>query len=150
MPLYDKEKILKIVSELRKSVRRLQSLRNLSQDKFIKDPDKIGSAKYHFIVAIESSIDMCNHIISRNGYRVPEDYADTFRVMAEVGTIAEDFSEELIKMAKYRNRLVHIYWEINDKQLYQILHNNLDDLKKLLDSIAGFLKWKSITSDFYV
>ena len=150
MPLYDKEKILKIVSELRKSVRRLQSLRNLSQDKFIKDPDKIGSAKYHFIVAIESSIDMCNHIISRNGYRVPEDYADTFRVMAEVGTITEDFSEELMKMAKFRNRLVHIYWEINDKQLYQILQNNLDDLKKLLDSIAGFLEWKSITSDFYV
>jgi uncharacterized protein YutE (UPF0331/DUF86 family) len=150
MPLYDKEKILKIVSELRKSVRRLQSLRNLSQDKFIKDPDKIGSAKYHFIVAIESSIDMCNHIISRNGYRVPEDYADTFRVMAEVGTITEDFSEELIKMAKFRNRLVHIYWEINDKQLYQILQNNLDDLKKLLDSIAVFLEWKSITSDYYV
>jgi uncharacterized protein YutE (UPF0331/DUF86 family) len=150
MPLYDKEKILKIVSELRKSVRRLQSLRNLSQDKFIKDPDKIGSAKYHFIVAIESSIDMCNHIISRNGYRVPEDYADTFRVMAEVGTITENFSEELIKMAKFRNRLVHIYWEINDKQLYQILQNNLDDLKKLLDSIAGFLEWKSITSDYYV
>lgn len=150
MPLYDKEKILKIVSELRKSVRRLQSLRNLSQDKFIKDPDKIGSAKYHFIVAIESSIDMCNHIISRNGYRVPEDYADTFRVMAEVGTITEDFSEELIKMAKFRNRLVHIYWEINDRQLYQILQNNLDDLKKLLDSIAGFLEWKSITSDYYV
>ena len=142
MPLYDKEKILKIVSELRKSVRRLQSLRNLSQDKFIKDPDKIGSAKYHFIVAIESSIDMCNHIISRNGYRVPEDYADTFRVMAEVGTITEDFSEELIKMAKFRTRLVHIYWEINDKQLYQILQNNLDDLKILLDSIAGFLEWK--------
>jgi uncharacterized protein YutE (UPF0331/DUF86 family) len=81
---------------------------------------------------------------------VPEDYADTFRVMAEVGTITENFSEELIKMAKFRNRLVHIYWEINDKQLYQILQNNLDDLKKLLDSIAGFLEWKSITSDYYV
>jgi len=91
---------------------------------------------------------MCNHIISRNGYRVPEDYADTYRVMAEVGTITEDFSEELIKMAKFRNRLVHIYWEINDKQLYQILQNNLDDLKKLLDSIAGFLEWKSIKLDY--
>ncbi|MDY6792794.1 MAG: DUF86 domain-containing protein [Thermodesulfobacteriota bacterium] len=150
MPRYDKDKMLKIVSELRKSVRRLQSLRNLSQDKFIKDPDKIGSAKYHFIVAIESSIDMCNHIISRNGYRVPEDYADTFRVMAEVGTITEDFSEELIKMAKFRNRLVHIYWEINDDQLYQILQTKIDDLKELLDSIAGFLKWKNIKPDYQI
>jgi len=42
-------------------------------DQALNDPDKIGSAKYHFIVAIESAIDMCNHVISRNGYRVPED-----------------------------------------------------------------------------
>ncbi len=70
--------------------------------------------------------------------------------MAEVRTITEDFSEELIKMAKFRNRLVHIYWEINDKQIYQILQTNLDDFKKLLDSIAGFLEWKSIKSDYQI
>ena len=79
MPLFDQEKMVKLVSEFRKSVSRLQKLKKLGQKKFLNDPDKIGSSKYHFIVAIESSIDMCNHIISRNGFRVPEDYADTFK-----------------------------------------------------------------------
>lgn len=143
MPLFDQEKMVKLVSEIRKSVGRLQSLLKLSRKGFLNDPDKIGSAKYHFIVAIEASIDMCNHIISRNGYRVPEDYGDTFKVMGEVGTFNKDFSEALKKMAKFRNRWVHLYWEVDDVQLYDILRTRLGDFKKFLNSIATFLDWKN-------
>ena len=78
MPLFEQEKMIKLVSELRKSVARLRELSKLPKDQFLGDPDKIGSSKYHFIVAIESSIDICNHLISRNGFRVSEDYGDTF------------------------------------------------------------------------
>ena len=141
MPLYDPEKMAKLVSEFRKSVSSLQKLKELGQKKFLSDPDKIASAKYHFIVVIESSIDMCNHIISRNGYRVPEDYGDTFKVMSEEGAFDSEFSEELVKMAKFRNRLVHLYWEIDDAVIYKILEGNLGDFNKLIKLIAGFLKW---------
>jgi uncharacterized protein YutE (UPF0331/DUF86 family) len=99
MPQFDPDKITKLVSELRTSVDRLRLLSKLSQNDFVSDPDKIGSAKYHFIVAIESCIDMSNHIIARNGYRVPEDYGDTFRVMAEAGAIEKEFAQELRNMA---------------------------------------------------
>ncbi len=141
MPLFDHDKMVKLLSEFRKSVFRLKKLKELDQQKFLSDPDKIGSAKYHFIVVIESSIDMCNHIISRNGYRVPEDYGDTFRVMCEEGAFDTEFSKELVKMAKFRNRLVHLYWEIDDTVIYKVLGGNLGDLKKFIKLIAGFLKW---------
>ena len=58
MPQFDQKKMVKLVSELRKSVARLTDIAKLPQDEFLNDPDKIGSTKYHFIVAIESSIDM--------------------------------------------------------------------------------------------
>ena len=141
MPVYDQEKMVKLVSEYRKSVSRLQKLKELGKNKFLSDPDKIASAKYHFIVVIESSIDMCNHIISRNAYRVPEDYGDTFRVMREEGAFDTEFSEELVKMAKFRNRLVHLYWAIDDTRIYKILEGNLGDLYKFIKLIAGFLEW---------
>lgn len=143
MPQFDQKKMVKLVSELRKSVARLTDIAKLPQDEFLNDPDKIGSTKYHFIVAIESSIDMCNHIISRNGYRVSEDYGDTFRVMGEVGALDTDFSDDLRNMAKFRNRLVHLYWEVDDQQLYEILQNRLVDFKKFLDSLASFLGWQN-------
>ena len=144
MPQYDQEKMVKLVSELRKGVSRLRKLAELSPDFFLKDPDKIGSAKYHFIVPIESSIDMCNHLIARNGYRVPEDYGDTFKVMAEVGALDAKFAEELVKMAKFRNRLVHLYWEVDDQQLYGMIQERLGDFKDFLDSISSFLAWESL------
>jgi uncharacterized protein YutE (UPF0331/DUF86 family) len=142
MPLFNQEKMVKLVSELRKSVTRLQKLKKLGQKKFLSDPDKIGSAKYHFIVAIESSIDMCNHIISRNGFRVPEDYADTFKVLEEEGAFDAGYTEELVKMAKFRNRLVHPYWQVDDARIYKIFDKNLGDFNKFLKLIAGFLEWK--------
>jgi uncharacterized protein YutE (UPF0331/DUF86 family) len=142
MPLFDQEKMARLVSELRKSVARLRNISGLPLKDFLKDPDKIGSSKYHFIVAIESCIDISNHIISRNGYRVPEDYGDTFRVMGEVGAIDQDFTEELTSMAKFRNRLVHLYWEIDDRQLYEILQTRQGDFKKFLNSVAQFLGWQ--------
>ena len=143
MPQFDQEKMVKLVSELRKSVIRLESIANQSLEEFQNDPDKIGSSKYHFIVAIEVCIDMCNHVISRNGFRVPEGYADTFRVMSEVGALDSNFSVELTNMAKFRNRLVHLYWEVDEEQLYGLLKSRLGDFKRFLDKIAEFLEWKA-------
>ncbi len=80
MPLFNLDKIANLVSEMRKASNRLKSLGTLDKQLFLTDPDKIGSAKYNFVIAIESAIDICNHIISQNGYRVPDDYADTFQV----------------------------------------------------------------------
>ena len=144
MPQFDQETMVKLVSELRKNVARLQGLSELTEVEFLKDPDKIGSAKYHFIVAIESCIDMCNHVISRNGFRAPEDYGDTFRVMSEEGALELEFTDDLVKMAKFRNRLVHIYLEVESKQVYEILQNRLDDFKKFVDSISNFLGWQNL------
>ena len=141
MPEFDQERIVRLVSELRGSVGRLKELGLLPQGTFIKDPDKIGSAKYHFIVAIEACIDMCNHVIARNGYRVPEDYKDTFMVMAEVGALDAGFADSLGKMAKFRNRLVHLYWEVDDRTVHDIIQTRLDDFKKLLDALSVFLGW---------
>ena len=144
MLLFDQEIVVRVVAELRKSVARLKDLSKISEAGFLEDPDKIGSAKYHFIVAIECCIDMCNHVIARNGFRAPEDYGDTFRVMSEAGAFKPDFSDELVNMAKFRNRLVHLYWEVEDRMVYEILQTRLADFKKLLNALANFLNFKDI------
>ena len=145
MPRYDQERVVRLVSELRKALDRLRKLSKLKAIDFTGDPDKVGSAKYHFIVAIESCIDLCNHIIAQNGYRVPEDYGDTFTVMAEVGALEPSFAEELKEMAKFRNRLVHIYWQVDDSIVYDIMTTKLEDIKDFLNATATFLGWDDET-----
>ncbi len=82
---------------------------------------------------------MCNHLISKNRLRVPEDYADTFRVMGEVGAFSKGFVEKLIEMAKFRNRLVHIYWEVDDEAIYEILKEDIQDIQEFVDIFMRFL-----------
>ena len=141
---FDQNVLIRIVGELRKSLQRLSALAGIPEDQFVTDADKVASAKYHFIVAIEACIDLCNHLISRNRFRVPEDYGDTFRVMAEVGALSPEFADVLVSMGKFRNRLVHIYWEVDNRQVHQLLCNRLQDFRRFLKEMAQYLALNEI------
>jgi uncharacterized protein YutE (UPF0331/DUF86 family) len=137
---YNPDKVRKITSELLGALERLEDLGKLPEAEFTADPHKVGSAKYSLIVAIEGAVDLCNHVIAKNGFRTPEDYADTFRVMEERGAFAADFVAALIQMARFRNRLVHIYWDIDDAEVYRIIRTRLADIRRFLREYGSFLE----------
>ncbi len=68
MPLFNSDKIAKLISEMRKAFERLQILSSSEKNKFLENLDRVDSAKYNFIVAIESAIGICNHKMA-SGYR---------------------------------------------------------------------------------
>ncbi len=136
------DKVRKIVSEIQGALERLEELKGLPQAAFLADPHKIGSAKYSLLVAIEGTIDLSNHIIAKNGFRTPEDYADTFKVLAERGAFDEAFTRTLVQMARFRNRLVHIYWEIDNEELYRLIHSHLNDIRQFLKRFGAFIGLK--------
>jgi uncharacterized protein YutE (UPF0331/DUF86 family) len=131
--------VRKITSEVLSALQRLEDLRKLSEEEFAADPHKVASAKYNLIVAIEGAVDLSNHIISKNGFRTPEDYADTFRVMEEKGVFDAEFTNSLIQMARFRNRLGHIYWDIDDAEIYRIIQTRLQDIKQFLKKFGNFI-----------
>jgi uncharacterized protein YutE (UPF0331/DUF86 family) len=136
---FNPDKVRKITSEIFNALERLEELKALSEADFLSDLHKIGSAKYNLIVAIEGMIDLCNHVIAKNGFRTPEDYADTFKVMAEKGAFGGAFNSTLIQIARFRNRLVHIYWEVDDHELYRIIGSRLPDIKAFLENFGRFI-----------
>ncbi|MEX2751948.1 MAG: DUF86 domain-containing protein [Candidatus Freyarchaeota archaeon] len=136
MPLalkFDREKITKLSSEIFNSIRRLKELAGVPKDDFLTNVHLIASAKYFLIVSIEACIDMCYHLISKNRFRVPEDYADTFKVMGEVGIFDREFVKRIVEMAKFRNRLVHIYWDVSDETVYEIIRKDIQDIEEFIE-----------------
>jgi len=136
---YNPDKITTLASALKKALYNLQQLQKLTKKEFLSDADKVASAKYNFIVAIEAAIDIASHIIAKNALRAPLDYADTFAVLAEAGCYSSDFAQELKDMARFRNRLVHLYWEVSDERVYEFLQNKLNDLTLFLQKIFTFI-----------
>jgi len=127
---------------MRDSVRLLTDIKGMSEIEFKDDRHKQSSANYNFIVAIEAAIDMANHLISKRGFRAPEDYADTFRVIADADVIEVRFALELVKMARFRNRLVHLYWEVDSSEVWNIIQTRLDDFEKYISQVGKYLGQK--------
>ena len=132
----DHERLNRLVGAMRTAVNLLAELSHLPADSFIADHHKVSSAKYNFIAAIEAAIDIANHIISRNKLRPPDDYADTFSVLCEASILERKFADELMKMARFRNRLVHLYWDVNSGELHTILKTRLDDFESYLAQLG--------------
>jgi uncharacterized protein YutE (UPF0331/DUF86 family) len=132
----DHERLNRLISSIRSAVRLLSELAALDRKSFLCDEHKMSSAKYNFIAAIEAIIDINNHLISRNKLRAPDDYADSFAVLCEASVLENTFADELMKMARFRNRLVHLYWDVDPEELHTILQSRLGDFDKFLSAIG--------------
>ncbi|HID27559.1 MAG TPA: DUF86 domain-containing protein [Methanosarcinales archaeon] len=117
------------------SLYKLRELGKLSKKEFLSDFRNTESAKYLLIKATEAALDICNHIASKKGGRAPQDYADCFVVLKEIGVINEDLSDKMVKMARFRNLIVHLYWKVDDAQVFDIIKNNLGDLEDFIKHI---------------
>ena len=101
-------------------------------------------------LGIESCLNIGNRLIALYQFSkpvaTPETYADIFHEMYRLGVVEDDFKNRLIKMAKFRNRLVHLYWEIDPETVYQLLQDNLDDFALFQQKVVVFLNQNKLPS----
>jgi uncharacterized protein YutE (UPF0331/DUF86 family) len=134
------EKITNKIIQLDEYLKILKQIGKTDKDAFIKDNILIGSAKYYLQVSIEVCLDVASHIIASERFRAPKDYADSFSVLNEAGIISSDLCNKLRQMAKFRNRLVHLYGEIDNEYIYEFLKSDLDDITQFKKTIIQLLK----------
>jgi uncharacterized protein YutE (UPF0331/DUF86 family) len=115
----------------------LKGMQSTPLDVFLKDKILIGSAKYYLQVSIECCLDVANHVIAAEHFRAPQDYADSFNVLEENGIVEAQEGMKLRQMAKFRNRLVHLYGDIDDAYVHEFILNRLDDIVKFKSTIAS-------------
>ena len=135
--MVDKPKLDQMLSNLRRYAQVLKALAEEPPESFLANPDKVGNAKYHLVIAVECCIDVANHIIASENLRFPKDNADSFVVLIEHGILDPSMRGALVSMARFRNRLVHLYWDVDDGRVHQYLRDSLGDLEGFGQSIAA-------------
>ena len=90
-------------------------------------------------LACECCIDIATHIISRQGLREPKDNKDLFVILLEENIISENVCKAMIKMAKFRNIIVHDYARIEPEVVLGILRKDIGDFKNFARGIIGYL-----------
>lgn len=136
--MVDKPKLDQMLGNLKRYHDVLKELSRIPEHDFLADKHKVGSAKYHFVVAIECCIDIANHIIASECFRFPGDNAESFVILVENGILDADRKAALRGMARFRNRLVHLYWDVDDSLVHLYLQTHLEDLSAFADAVSRF------------
>lgn len=124
--MVDHERVRRLLGMLE----RYRSL--LAQD----DPDPYR--RRHLVqTCAQICIDLANHVIAAGGHRVPRDYGDAFRVLAEVGVLEDALAGRLVALAGTRNVIVHLYTEVDDDRLASAVRGGLEDLDAFATRIAA-------------
>jgi len=137
--MVDRSKVYTKIQFLKMSLKRLEELKQHSQDEFLENFTYFDSAKYNLIVAIEAIIDICNHIISRENLEVPSTSADSIKILVKHGVIPAENQGIFVAMVKFRNKAVHLYDEIKDEEVYRILQEHLGDFDRFVEAILGYM-----------
>jgi len=122
---------------------KLAILAALPEKAFLRDFTNVESAKYLLQVSIECCLDIAHHIVADEGYRTPADYYDTLVVLHENGILPKVFMPTLRQMVSFRNRVVHLYWDVDDVTVYRILQENLGDFEAYVGYILDFTQDES-------
>lgn len=138
LPL-EKDTILKRVEGIEGELKELATLSQQSLETF-SSGDGWKLAQFHLHRALEGVFNIGTHILSRIPGAQSTQYKEIAQKLGEYRILPKEFADnQLVSMAKYRNRLVHFYAQITKDELYTILQKDLDDFDIFLSAVKHLL-----------
>lgn len=129
------------ISYVEDSLQSLERFKGISYERFHSNADNFRIAFYDLHKALEAILDIGSHILSRIPGARPSSYKDIPRLLEKHKIIPSDFAtNQLTKMAGYRNRMVHFYGEITEKEIYNIIQEELADLHTFCAYVEKILR----------
>lgn len=140
MATLEKDIILKRINGIQAELKELRSFSGVDFEEF-KTGVGYKLAQYHLHRALEGVFNISSHILSRIPGGEATQYKEIAQKLGEFGIIDKDFAnEKLVLMAKYRNRLVHFYAQISEKEIYDILQGSLGDFDIFLAAVKKVIE----------
>ena len=135
--MVDKDIIQRKLSFIDLKLRNLDILKRMDREDFLAGFQAVDAAKYNLQVCIEALIDISNHVVARERWGIPNTSAEAVKLLIEHGVLDKDKELSLVQMVKFRNRVVHLYQEVEDSEIYRILQDNLDDIKGFISAVLN-------------
>ncbi|MCX7796352.1 MAG: DUF86 domain-containing protein [bacterium] len=136
----NREVILDRIRIIEKSLSKLARFKDMSLEDF-KSGENFAIAEHYLRRTLEAVFDIGNHIISR----IPGEKASSYReiaiILGRYNIVSEEFArDKLVRMAGYRNRLIHFYSEITEEEMYNIIQANLLDIEEFISALKILLE----------
>ncbi|MFQ5610733.1 MAG: DUF86 domain-containing protein [Anaerolineae bacterium] len=132
------EMIRNRAAEVRQNTAKIQRYAAQPDAEFWADERNIHTVMHLLLLSIESVAAICNHLMAKVGHRASASYSECFEGLGEMEVLDDPIVHRLIQMARFRNILVHRYWDVDEKRVLDYARNNLDDFEAFLTAIGRF------------
>jgi len=131
----DRDLILRRLADLDTYLDQLAPYRAVELERYRSDwkTQRIVERTLH--LAIETCMDVADHIVADRRLRVPETGGATFDILAEAGVLPAELGRSLARMVGFRNILVHDYARLDAELVLKALRTNLADFERFKDSV---------------
>ncbi len=137
--MVDKLLILRKLTDIDEYYDQLKEYVGITTVDYLKDWKTQRIVERTLQMMIETCLDIANHIISDKGFRAPDNYADTFVILNENNILNEALKATMVKMAKFRNVVVHHYDRIDAAIVITILNKRIGDFMNYKEAILKVL-----------
>lgn len=138
----DVQKLKLRIAEIQESLQEIRQYLEASEEEFWKDHRNILAIEQLLLRAIEATGGICLHLTAKKLKKGVESIAQCFEFLGNENLIDKELSEKLIRMARFRNLLIHKYWEIDEKKVYEYAKHNLPDFEDFISSVQKILSIK--------
>lgn len=84
--------------------------------------DEKYAIRYNIIVLVESLVALCIHIAREEFNYIPKSYSDAVMFVCERLKVL--CIRDLVDLVRLRNLLIHRYWSVDDKVIYENIKKN--------------------------
>jgi uncharacterized protein YutE (UPF0331/DUF86 family) len=110
-----------------------------SKPVFMGDTRNIWAAESCLRRALEALFDMGRHIAAKGFGEAVVEYKEIAVTLNRRKVISADDLELMLKLAGYRNRLVHFYHDVSADELFEICASHLGDVEKIANALRSWL-----------
>ena len=128
------------ISYVRNMVEALRSLPLSSYQDFSADTRNVAAAESYLRRALEALFDIGRHILAKAFLMAPAEYKQIAEALTKKGVVSKEEGRILREMAGYRNRMVHVYHEIGEQELYGICRDSLGDIETISETVGKWLQ----------
>lgn len=127
--MVDAERISARLDHLEGLLELLEPIHAAGEEAYLADIGTRGQAERWLQLAIQICIDVGAQLVSELSVAPPTDYAGIFYALAGGGYLDAELAERMAAAARQRNLLVHLYLDVDDREVFAAL-GHLDDLRE--------------------
>lgn len=111
-----------------------------SLEDFLADDRNVSAAESNLRRALEALLDVGRHILAKGFASGVTEYKEIVAGLLRHQVITKAEAEQMYKMAGYRNRMVHLYHEVTEPEIYQICTKHLGDVAMIRNAYQRWLE----------